>query len=407
MDQTELDDAKDDTVVNEKDDTKGALDGLRVLDLSRLVAGNMLSVVLADFGADVIKIERPGHGDDLRHWTEKGVETWWKVYGRNKRSLTLDLKDEEALDNLKKLTASSQIFIENFVPGKLEELGLGPDILWAINPDLIIVRVSGWGQTGPYSHKPGFGTLVEAMSGFAHLNGYPDRPPVLPPLAMADMMAGLYGAFGVMAAIRSVEQGQSKGQVIDLTLFESMFSTLASEAVKHKATGQVSMRSGNQAVNTAPRNVYVCADNLFVALSASVQSMFERLAKTIDREDLITDQRFCTNEARVKNRDELNTILQDFFGQRTRSENLALMEEAGVTLAPVLSVADLIDHPYINGRGIIQDVPDSDLGKAPIATPVPRLSHTPGAIKRPAPKLGEHTQEILQMLKTQGPTNET
>lgn len=387
--------------MNEKPTHCAALNGICVLDLSRLVAGNMLSVVLADFGADVIKIERPDSGDDLRHWTEEGIETWWKVYGRNKRSLVLDLKDEQSLENLKTLAASSQVLIENFVPGKLEELGLGPTVLWEHNPKLIIVRVTGWGQTGPYSHRPGFGTLVEAMSGFAHLNGYPDRPPVLPPLAMADMFAGLYGAFGVMAALRNVEQNGGKGQIVDLTLFESMFSTIASEAAKFTATGDVSMRSGNQAVNTAPRNVYACSDGQFIALSASVQSMFERLARTIGRPDLIADARFATNEARVNNRDDLNQILQDYFGQQTRDENLADMEKAGVTIAPVLSVADLINHPYIQGREILQAIIDSDLGECPIPTPVPRLSNTPGQIERPAPKLGEHTEEILQMIQDQ------
>ncbi|MDP6039185.1 MAG: CoA transferase [Candidatus Latescibacteria bacterium] len=384
-----------------------ALEGVRVLDLSRLVAGNMLSVVLADFGADVIKVEHPERGDDLRHWTENGIETWWKVYGRNKRSLALNLKDDQSVKNLKTLAGTSQVFIENFVPGKLEEFGLGPDVLWGINPNLIIVRVTGWGQTGPYSHKPGFGTLVEAMSGFAHLNGFPDRPPALPPLAMADMIAGLYGAFGVLAALRSVEQGRGRGQIVDLALFESMFSTMASEAVKYHATGDVSIRSGNQAVNTAPRNVYACANGEFLALSASVQSMFERLSRTIGRDDMIEDERFCTNEKRVQNRDALNQILQDYFGQRTRSENLENMEKAGVTVAPVLSVADLIDHPYIQGRGILQNIADKDLGEIPISTPVPRLSHTPGKIERPAPRLGEHTEEILHMLKEQGTSNDT
>lgn len=387
--------------MKEEDVKSHALEGIRVLDLSRLVAGNMLSVVLADFGADVIKVEHPERGDDLRHWTENGIETWWKVYGRNKRSLALNLKDEQSLNNLKALTASSQVFIENFVPGKLEELGLAPDDLFRINPNLIIVRVSGWGQTGPYSHKPGFGTLVEAMSGFAHLNGFPDKPPVLPPLAMADMIAGLYGAFAVLAALRSIEQNNGRGQIVDLTLFESMFSTLASEAVKYHATGEVSIRSGNQAVNTAPRNIYACADGKFLAISASVQSMFERLAHTIGRPDMIADQRFSTNEARVKNRDALNEILQQHFAQRSLSENLDMMDKAGVTIAPVLSVADLIDHPYIQGRGILQDTNDPDLENCPIPTPVPRLSQTPGKITRLAPKLGEHTEEILKMIHKQ------
>ena len=380
-------------------ETKQPLDGIRVLDLSRLVAGNVLTVVLGDFGADVIKVERPGRGDDLRHWSEDGIETWWKVYGRNKRSMTLDLKDETSLSNLKALVAISDVFVENFVPGKLEEMGLGVDVLHQINPRLIIARVSGWGQTGPYSHKPGFGTLVEAMSGFANLNGFPDREPVLPPLAMADMYAGIYGAFGVLAALRNVEHGDGMGQVVDVALFESLYSTLASEAVKFEATGRSSTRMGNQAVITAPRNIYACADGQYVALSASVQSMFERLATTIGRPELIEDGRFVTNEDRVRNCDVLNEILSDYFGERSRDENLAMMEEAGVTIAPVLSAGDLVGHPYAEGRGLFVEMEDSDLGRCSVPTPVPRLTRSPGLVMLPAPKLGEHTEEILALIR--------
>ncbi|NKB68993.1 MAG: CoA transferase [Candidatus Latescibacteria bacterium] len=370
------------------------LDGIRVLDLSRLVAGNMTSVVLADFGADVIKVEHPQRGDDLRRWSEDGVETWWKVYGRNKRSLALDLKDAEALKSLKRMAASSQVLIENFVPGKLEELGLGVDVLHALNPKLVVVRVSGWGQTGPYRHRPGFGTLVEAMSGFAHLNGFADRPPVLPPLAMADMYAGLYGAFGTLAALRVVEGG-GQGQVVDVSLFESMYSTIASEAVKFAATGQGSQRQGNQAVNTAPRNIYACADGKYLALSASVQTMFERLARTIDRAELIDDARFVTNEARVRHCDALNAILEEYFARAPLEENLAAMEAAGVTVAPVLTAGDLIGHPYAEGRGLFDLSCEADMEHCPLPAAVPRLSQTPGRLRRSAPRLGEHTEEIL------------
>ena len=370
------------------------LDGIRVLDLSRLVAGNMTSVVLADFGADVIKVEHPQRGDDLRRWSEGGVETWWKVYGRNKRSLALDLKDAAAVAALKGLVASSQVLIENFVPGKLEELGLGIDVLHAINPKLVVVRVSGWGQTGPYRQRPGFGTLVEAMSGFANLNGFADKPPVLPPLAMADMYAGLYGAFGTVAALRVVEGG-GQGQVVDVSLFESMYSTLASEAVKFAATGKNSRRQGNQAVNTAPRNVYSCADGKYLALSASVQTMFERLARTIDRADLIDDERFVTNEARVLNCDALNAILAAYFARAPLEEHLVAMEAAGVTVAPILSAGDLIGHPYAEGRGLFDLSHDTDMGRCPLPAAVPRLSRTPGRLRRSAPTLGEHTEEIL------------
>lgn len=374
------------------------LDGVRVLDLSRLVAGNVTSVVLADFGADVIKVEHPERGDDLRRWSEDGIETWWKVYGRNKRSLALDLKDATDLDSLRRLVATAHVFVENFVPGKLEELGLGPDVLFGLNTRLVIVRVSGWGQTGPYRDRPGFGTLVEAMSGFAHLNGFADRPPALPPLAMADMYAGLYGAFGTLAALRVVER-DGRGQVVDVSLFESMFSTIASEAVKFAATGRVSERQGNQAVNTAPRNVYACADGRYVALSASVQTMFERLARTIGREDLIDDPRYATNEARVRNAEDLNDLLGAFFGARSRDDVLEEMDAAGVTVAPVLTAGELVGHPYATGRGLFDTVEDTEIGDCPVPAAIPRLSNTPGQFRRPAPGLGEHTEEILAELR--------
>jgi crotonobetainyl-CoA:carnitine CoA-transferase CaiB-like acyl-CoA transferase len=353
----------------------------------------VVTVLLADFGADVIKVEHPERGDDLRRWSEDGVETWWTVYGRNKRSLALDLKEAASLAALKDLVKSAHVFVENFVPGKLEMLGLGPDVLHALNPKLVIVRVSGWGQTGPYKHKPGFGTLVEAMSGFAHLNGYPDKPPALPPLAMADMYAGIYGAFGTLAALREADRS-GRGQVVDVSLFESMFSTIASEAVKFAATGKVSERQGNQAVNTAPRNVYACADGKFVALSASVQTMFERLAKAIGRADLVDDPRFVTNEARVTHCDALNAILADYFGQRSADENVTFMEEAGVTVAPVMTAGDLVDHPYAVGRGLFSESIDTE-SALPVPAVVPRLSETPGTLRRQAPGLGEHTEEIL------------
>ena len=383
---------------------KTPLEGIRVLDLSRLVAGNVLTAQLADFGADVIKIERPGRGDDLRHWRDEGVETWWKVYGRNKRSLALDLKDKDALAQLKALVPLSDVFVENFVPGKLEAMGLGVDVLHKLNPRLVIARVSGWGQTGPYAHKPGFGTLVEAMSGFAHLNGFPDREPALPPLAMADMYAGIYGAFGVLAALRNIEQGDGMGQVVDVALFESIYSTLASEAVKFEATGTASMRMGNQAVNTAPRNVYVCADGRYLALSASVQSMFELLAHAIGHPGLLEDERFLTNEDRVRNCNALNAILSEYFGQRSLDKNLELMDASGVTVGPVLSSADLVGHPYSVGRELFACIADAELGTCSVPNPVPRLSRTPGQKPRPAPKQGEHTEAILKLIQS---THET
>ncbi len=378
----------------------GPLSDVRVLDLSRLVAGNMLSAYLADFGADVIKVERAGTGDDLRNWREAGWDIYWKVYGRNKRSLVLDLKSADGLAILKKLVRHSQILIENFVPGGLEKMGLAPDVLLALNPALVIVRVSGWGQTGPYSHKPGFGTLVEAMSGFAHLNGYPDRPPVLPPLALADMIAGIYGAAGVLTALRVAEK-EGRGQIIDLSLFEPIFSVISSEAAKYKVTGEATMRAGNQSSHTAPRNIYACSDRKFVAMSGSMQSMAMKIFDTINRADLKTDPKFATNDARVRNRDALDGIIGDFIGVRTQEENLAIFEAAGVTVGPVCSVADLTDHPFVTGRQAIVELEDRDLGSIPMHNIIPRLSETPGTFRRPAPRVGEHTQEILDELGRQ------
>jgi crotonobetainyl-CoA:carnitine CoA-transferase CaiB-like acyl-CoA transferase len=378
-------------------DARGPLDGVRVLDLSRLVAGNMLTAFLADFGADVIKVEREGAGDDLRHWREADQDIYWKVYGRNKRSLVLDLKSDPGLATLKKLVRHSQIFVENFIPGGLEKMGLAPNLLLQLNPSLVIVRISGWGQTGPFSHKPGFGTLVEAMSGFAHLNGFPDKPPALPPLALADMIAGMYGAAGVLTALRVAER-QGRGQVIDLSLFEPIFSTIASEAAKFKLTGEPTLRSGNQSSHTAPRNIYECSDGKFVAMSGSMQSMAMRIFETIGRPELKNDARFKTNAARVANRDELDTIIGAFMRERSQAQNLALFEAAGVTVGPVCSVADLVGHPFIEGREAIVELEDADMGSVPMHNIIPRLSANPGGFRRPAPRLGEHTKEILSEL---------
>ena len=376
----------------------GPLDGVRVVDLSRLVAGNIVTHVLADFGADVIKVERPGAGDDLRNWRVAGHEVFWKTYSRNKRSIALDIKSSEGRRTLERLVKAAHVLVENFVPGTLERMGLGPDVLMALNPRLIMVRVSGWGQTGPWKDRPGFGTLVEAMSGFAHLNGYPDKPPAVPPLALGDMIAGQYGAFAVMTALREIEVKGGAGQVIDLSLFEPILFAVASEAGTARIAGKGSMRSGNQSTHTAPRNLYACSDGKYVALSGSMQSMAERLFRTIGRADLIDDPRFAINDARVRNRDALDAIIGAFIAARSQAENLALFEAAEVTVGPVCAVEDLLTHPYVIGREAIVELDDPDLGSLPAHNIVPRLSRTPGTFRRPAPKIGEHTTEVLRDL---------
>ncbi|MGB7889362.1 MAG: CoA transferase [Xanthobacteraceae bacterium] len=375
----------------------GLLDGVRVVDLSRLVAGNMATHVLADYGADVIKVERPGKGDDLRSWRVKRIEVFWKVYSRNKRSVALDLQSDDGREFLWRLIDTAQILVENFVPGTLERWGVGPDDLLRRNRKLIILRVSGWGQTGPWRKKPGFGTLVEAMSGWAFMNGHADKPPTLPPLALADMISGLYGAAAVLAALRAVEQGGAGGQVIDLSLFEPIHAMVGAEAA-HIRLGQPTMRSGSQSSHTAPRNVYRCKDDRYVAMSGSMQSMAEKIMETIGRPELKTDPRFIDNTARVAHRNELDEIISAFIAQRSQAENLALFEAAGVTVGPVCSVADLISDPYIAGREAIVEVEDRDLGSIPMHNVIPRFSAMPEPFRRPAPQLGEHTEDIRREL---------
>lgn len=374
--------------------SRGPLHGVRVLDLSRLVAGNMVSLQLGDFGADVIKVEPPS-GDPLRDWRDGGKSLHWKTYARNKRSIVLDLRKDAAKDALLRLAATADLFIENYRPGTLEEMGLGPDVLHKANPRLIIVRVSGFGQTGPYAELPGFGTLVEAMSGFAARTGFPDREPVLPPLALADMIAGLYGAFATVTALRARDNGTARGQVIDLSLLESIFSVLGPEAAIYAQTGAVKERVGSASNTSSPRNVYRCADGHYVALSGSTQAMAKRLFETIGRADMIKDPRFATNSDRVKHRPLVDEAVGAWFATRTRDEALRLMREASVTVGPVYTIADAMTDPHFRGRGIIVDVEDRELGQVPMHNIVPRLSETPGGWQKPAPELGEHTDAIL------------
>lgn len=379
-------------------DAQCPLDGVRVLDLSRLVAGNMLSLQLADFGAEVIKIEDPRKGDPLRDWRVQGMSLYWKVYARNKKSLTLDLRQQEGRDLLLQLAENAQVMIENYRPGTLEEMGLGPDVLHARNRRLILVRISGWGQDGPYRDRPGFGTLVEGMSGFASMTGFPDRPPVLPPLALADMIAGLYGTSAVLTALRAVEVNGGAGQVIDLPLLDPIFSVLGPEAAIHKVTGRVKQRTGSRSLTASPRNVFQTADGRWIAISASIQAMAERLFRAVGRPDMIDDARFKTNADRVRNAEACETPIREFIAARTLADALKVFEEAEVTAAPVYEIDQFVADPHVQAREIVVDLPDEELESVPMHTVVPRLSGTPGAIRRPAPALSENTEEILHSL---------
>jgi crotonobetainyl-CoA:carnitine CoA-transferase CaiB-like acyl-CoA transferase len=373
---------------------RGTLDGVRILDLSRLFAGNVLTQMLGDFGADVIKVEPP-EGDTLRAWKTEGVSTHWKIYARNKKSLCLDLRSPQAAEIIRALVPTSDLFIESFRPGVLEKMGLGPDILLELNPKLVVMRISGWGQEGPYSQRPGFGTVVEGISGFAAINGFADREPVLPPMYLADGIAGLYGASAAMIALREVEMNGGHGQVIDLPLLDPLFSILGPQSANYRLTGKVKPRTGSRSTNSAPRNAYLCKDGRYVSLSASIQKMAERLFRSIGRTDLIDDPKFRTNADRVRNAEELDAIIGAFIAERTQAENVAFFEAAEVTIGPIYDTSQILEDPHFIERDVVSDYPDSDMGALPMHHVVPRLRGTPGSIRTPAPRLGEHNRSLL------------
>jgi crotonobetainyl-CoA:carnitine CoA-transferase CaiB-like acyl-CoA transferase len=373
---------------------KGPLDGVRILDLSRLFAGNLLSQILGDYGAEVIKVE-PLEGDTLRAWRTNGIATNWKIYARNKKSLCLDLRNPEAIELVAKLVPSAAILIESFRPGVLEKMGLSPARLQQLNPKLVIIRISGWGQDGPYAQRPGFGTLIEGMSGFAAINGFEDREPVLPPMYLADGIAGLYGASAAMIALRAAEGPQGKGQVIDLPLLDPLFAILTPQAANFRLTGKVKRRTGSRSTNAAPRNVYRCKDGHYVGLSASIQKMVDRLFRAIDRPDLIDNPRYRTNADRVKHAAELDAIIGAFVANRTQAENVTYFEAAEVTIGPIYDTAQLVADPHIIARELVADYPDPDMGQLPMHAVVPRLLGTPGSIRTPAPTLGQHNRALL------------
>jgi formyl-CoA transferase len=375
---------------------KGPLAGVRVLDLSRLVAGNTLTQMLGDFGAEVVKVEPPA-GDTLRAWQTRGVATDWKIYARNKKSLCLDLRKQEAKDLLLRLLPTAAIFVESFRPGTLEAMDLAPEKLLRANPKLVIVRVSGWGQDGPYRRRPGFGTLIEGMSGFASMNGFGDREPVLPPMYLADTIAGLNGAAATLIALREAERG-GNGQVIDLPLLDPLFATLGPQAANYRLSGKVKARTGSRSTNSGPRNAYRCKDGRYVGLSASTQKMAERVFRSIGRPELADDPRYRTNAERVQHAEELDAIIGGFIAGRTQAENVEFFEQAEVTIGPIYDVTQIIEDPHILERELLADYPDADMGQFPMHHVVPRLTGTPGSIRTPAPKLGQHNEDILKSI---------
>ena len=380
----------------------GPLNGLRVIDLSRLVAGNMLTLQLGDFGADVIKVESASSGDTLREWREKhpdypqGLDGWWQTYARNKRSLALDLRNQEAMVWLKKLIDSAQVLVESFKPGTLENMGLKPDDLHATNPSLVIVRLSGWGQTGPYRELPGFGSLIEGFSGFAHKHRNESGVPQLPNLAMADMITGLTGAFATLAAVREVETRGGKGQVIDLSLLEPMLAIMGPDVSNYAATS-VETEPGKKIAS--PRGSYRCKDGLWVSMSGSTDTMAKRVFEAIGLAALYEDPKFKTNDARIANDKELDQLVSNFMAALNQADCLEHFRKHGVTVGPIYNSEQLLNDEHIKQRGIYVQLEKTHSQKAVVMHQVtPRLNSTPGKIRRVAPRLGEHTHEILQAL---------
>ena len=380
-----------------KPDAIGPLSGMRIVDLSRVVAGNMMTLQLADFGAEVIKFE-PVDGDTLRGMKAEGASTYWKVYARNKKSVALDFRSPESIELIKKLVAQADALVESFRPGVLEAMGLGPDVLLAINPRLVITRISGWGQQGRYRHKPGFGTLAEGYSGYAAISGFADREPVLPAIFLGDMTTGLYGAFAVMVALWNAKVNGGPGQVVDLSLLDSTLSILGPQAANYRLSGKLKPRTGSRSTTNAPRNVYKTGDGQWMCLSASTQSTAARLFTVIGRDDMNRDPRFNSNAARLLNVEEVDRVVGEFIARGSLQENLELFDRESITVGPVNDAAQLCSDPYIIERESLVEVEDPELGYLPMHNVVPRLSVTPGAMRMHAPGLGEHTREVLQPL---------
>lgn len=379
------------------------LAGVTVIDLSRLVSGNLMTHVLADLGADVVKVEPPGKGDELRGWRRKGVSTYWLAYARNKQSVELDLRTPAGMAHLRDLIARADILVENFRPGTLERMGLGKDTLQSLNPRLVVARISGWGQTGLFAGKGGFGSLIEAMSGFAAMNGFADRPPVLPPFAMADSVAGLYGATLALAAFhRQKASAQPQVQEIDLSLFEPLFSVLGPQAAEYQLTGQVVPRSGSRSPTHAPRNAYRTRDDRWVALSAGMEGTLARLFEGIGYPQGLSDPRFSTHEARLANIDALDGLIQDHLSTLTLEEALDFFAERDITAGPICDIADLMEHPYIRDRGLLVPTQAPDGQELAIHAAPYKINGQRPPVRRAAPAIGQDNARWLRPQAVEG-----
>ena len=373
------------------------LAGVRVLELGSLIAGPFCAKTLGDFGAEVIKIEPPGEGDPLRKWRKirNGTSLWWHVQSRNKKSVTCDLRRPEGQEIVRRLASRAHVMVENFRPGALEKWNLGWEALSRDNPKLVLVRISGYGQTGPYRERPGFGAIGEAMGGLRHVTGFPGRPPVRPNLSIGDTIASLHGVMGALLALREAEK-TGKGQVVDVALYESVFNCSESILPEYDAAGYVRERSGSTLPGIAPSNLYPCKDGSYVLIAGNADSLYRRLMTAIGRADLRDDPALARNDVRAAQMERIDDAIAAWTAKLSQQEVLAEMEKAEVPAGRIYTAADIAADPHYAARGMIEKIVASDGEPLKVPGIVPKLSATPGAIRSQAPKLGEHTEEVLR-----------
>ena len=373
-----------------------ALENIKVIDIATLFAGPMAATMLADFGAEVIKIEHPKNGDPVRtHGSSKnGVGLWWKMLARNKKSVTLYLGSPEGQEIFKRMIADADVLIENFRPGTLEKWGLSYEELSKINTKLVLARVTGFGQIGPYATRPGFGTLAEAMSGFASITGTPDGPPTLPPFGLADGISALTTAFAIMTALNA-RTITGKGQVIDLAIIEPILTVLGPQVIAYDQLGEIQERRGNRSSNNAPRNTYETKDGKWVAISTSAQTIAERVMHLVGRPELVNEPWFASGAERAKHADELDEAVGSWIKLRTRAEVISEFEKAEAAVAPIYDITDIFKDEQFAALCTIKTVQDDELGPIKMQNILFRLSSTPGEITSAGPSLGKHTAEVL------------
>ena len=374
----------------------GPLSSIKVVDAATIFAGPVGATLLADYGADVIKVEHPD-GDSLRGlgWQKDGVSLWWAYANRNKRGVTIKLSHPRGRDAMLRLLDDADVLIENFRPGTLERWGLGWETLHELNPRLVVARVTGFGQTGPYRDRAGFGTLAESMSGFAHVNGHPDGPPTLPPFALADGVAAMAAAFAVMTALHWRDNGGGVGQEIDLSIYEPLFGLLGPQSTVYDQLGLVQGRTGSRAPFTAPRNLYLSTDGVWLGMSASSQSTAERTMRLVGRSDMVAEPWFAGHTGRLEHQDELDAAIGSWIAERDAQEVVDQFAEAGAAIAPILDIAGIFEDPQFQARETITSVDHPVLGPVRMPNVVARLSKTPGRVATAGPGLGEHNCEVL------------